>query len=255
MTRDSILEYKNSLLDDGKSTLTVSSYLAVVRKFYEWAEGQLIYPNIAKSVKSPRRKQTIRKEPLKPDQVKQLLQYYADNGYLRDYAIISLMVHTGLRTISVSLANIEDIKYRGGKRILEYRSKGFNDKADNWVEVGEKTYKAIAAYLDARGPVKPGEPLFVSTSNNNRGKRMTTRTISAIAKEGLKAIGLDDKVYTAHSLRHTAGTNIVVATGDLYLAQITLGHANPATTEVYVKKAEEWKRMERSGEAVLEELY
>ena len=47
LTREDILEYKDSLLESGLSSLTISSYLVVVRKFYEWTEGLKIYPNPA----------------------------------------------------------------------------------------------------------------------------------------------------------------------------------------------------------------
>jgi hypothetical protein len=47
-------------------------------------------------------------------------------------------------------------------------------------------------YLATRENIKSSDPLFTSTSNNSKGERLTTRT-SYIAKEGLKAIGLDEK--------------------------------------------------------------
>lgn len=64
ITRKEILEYKQTLLDSGLSSLTVGSYLTTVRKFYEWAEGKKYYPNVAKGIKTPTRKQAFRKQPL-----------------------------------------------------------------------------------------------------------------------------------------------------------------------------------------------
>ena len=54
LTRQDVLEYKDSLLASGLSALTVSSYVVAVRKFYEWAEAEKLYPNIAKGIKTPR---------------------------------------------------------------------------------------------------------------------------------------------------------------------------------------------------------
>lgn len=54
LSRREILEYKKELLLN-KSSLTVSSYLNSVRRFYEWAESNKYYPNIAKGIKSPNR--------------------------------------------------------------------------------------------------------------------------------------------------------------------------------------------------------
>ena len=64
LSREDILEYKDSLLESGLSALTISSYLVVVRKFYEWTESLKIYPNIAKGIKTPRRKQAFKKQHL-----------------------------------------------------------------------------------------------------------------------------------------------------------------------------------------------
>ncbi len=87
------------------------------------------------------------------------------------------------------------------------------------------------------------------------GERLTTRSISFIAKEGLKGIGLDERSYTAHSLRHTGPTNILRTTGDLEQTRLFCRHSNPATTLIYVKTLEDERRLENSGEAVLDTLF
>ena len=84
---------------------------------------------------------------------------------------------------------------------------------------------------------------------------MTTRSVSRIAKNGLKGIGLSDKVYTAHSLRHTTAVSILRAGGTLEDCQLTLRHSNPATTEIYTAFADEERRLERNAEALLEEMF
>jgi len=61
LAREHVLRYKEHLLSSGMSSLTTSSYLTVVRKFFTWTEANKIYPNIAKSVKSPARKQQFKK--------------------------------------------------------------------------------------------------------------------------------------------------------------------------------------------------
>src|SRR5690606_13015477 len=68
VNRVTILEYKEDLLSSGKSSLSVGSYITSVRRFYEWAEANKFYPNIAKGVKSPKRKQQFKKQPLLPSQ-------------------------------------------------------------------------------------------------------------------------------------------------------------------------------------------
>jgi integrase/recombinase XerD len=253
ITRAHLLEYKEELLGSGMSSLTVGSYITSVRRFYEWTEANKYYPNVAKGIKTPKRKQQFRKQPLLPAQATALLSYY-QNRALRDYAIVNLLLRTGLRTIELVRANVEDITFKGSQRVLLVQGKG-RDERDNFVLLTDKAYQPIAEYLASRGAYSPSEPLFTSTSNNSSGARLSTRTISYIAKEGLKAIGLDERSFTAHSLRHTTAVNILRAGGSLETAQFTLRHSNPATTQIYTATLNEERRLQNSGEALLDSLY
>jgi integrase/recombinase XerC/integrase/recombinase XerD len=253
ITRVQILEYKEELLSSGMSSLTVGSYITSVRRFYEFTEANKYYPNVAKGIKTPKRKQQFKKQPLLPAQATALLNYYQDRA-LRDYAIVNLLLRTGLRTIELIRANIEDITYKGSQRVLLVQGKG-RDERDNFVILTDKAYQPIAEYLALRGNYKNSEPLFTSLSNNSSGERLTTRSISYIAKEGLKAIGLDERSFTAHSLRHTTAVNILRAGGSLETAQFTLRHTNPATTQIYTATLNEERRLQNSGEALIDNLY
>ena len=252
IARPQILEYKDYLLSSGMSSLTVGSYITSVKRFYEWTEANKYYPNVAKGVKSPKRKQQFKKQPLLPAQATALLNFYQDKA-LRDYAIISLLLRTGLRTVEVIIASVEDITFKGSQRVLLIQGKG-RDEKDNFVVLTDKTYQPIADYLATRSSIASG-PLFTSTSNNSKGDRLTTRSISYIAKEGLKAIGLDEKSFSAHSLRHTTAVNILRAGGSLETAQFTLRHSNPATTQIYTATLNEERRLQNSGEALIDSLY
>ena len=235
------------------SSLTVGSYITSVRRFYEWTEANKYYPNVAKGIKTPKRKQQFRKQPLLPEQATALLSYYQDKA-LRDYAIVNLLLRTGLRTIEIIRANVEDITFKGSQRVLLVHGKG-RDEKDNFVLLTDKTYQPIAEYLATRDKVNSSEPLFTSTSNNSKGERLSTRSISYIAKEGLKAIGLDERAFTAHSLRHTTAVNILRGGGSLEQAQMTLRHSNPATTQIYTATLNEERRLQNSGEALIDSLY
>jgi integrase/recombinase XerD len=253
ITRVELLEYKEELLASQMSSLTVGSYITSVRRFYEWTEANKYYPNVAKGIKTPKRKQQFRKQPLLPSQATALLSYYQGRA-LRDYAIVSLLLRTGLRTIEAIRANVSDITFKGSQRVLLVQGKG-RDERDNFVVLTDKTYQPIAEYLASREAYSVNEPLFTSTSNNSKGDRLSTRTVSHIAKEGLKAIGLDERSFTAHSLRHTTAVNILRAGGSLETAQFTLRHSNPATTQIYTATLNEERRLQNSGEALIDSLY
>lgn len=235
------------------SSLTVSAYLAAVKMFYSWAEGEKLYPDIAKGIKPPKREQKFRRQPLTPEQAKALLTYYQGQAP-RDYAIVGLLLRAGLRTIEITRANIEDLKVKGAQRVLMIQGKGHTDK-DNFVVLTEKAYQPIKAYLDTRKNAKLSDPLFTSESNNSKGQRLTTRKISQIAKDGLRAIGLDEREFTAHSLRHTTAVSILRAGGSLEDAQLTLRHRSPSTTQIYTHTLNEQRRLEHSGEYLIDTLY
>lgn len=289
MTIRELIEYKDELLAKGMSTLTISSYISALRKFYEWAEANKFSPNIAAGLHSPRRRQQFRKQPLQPEQVSRLLTYtqtewaeeqteaalkraeqrqgateekiasikkHFETQSLRDFAIVNLLVRTGLRCIEVVRADIGDITFKGGRRVLLVQGKG-RDEKDNFVQLTDKAWLPIEAYLkSSRRGAGEKEPLFASESNNNKGGRLTTRAISFLVKESLKSIGLDNRAYTAHSLRHTAAYNILRASGwNIEKAQRTLRHSNPATTQIYTATAEEEERLSNGGELLLDELF
>ena len=253
IARPQLLEYKDELLLSGMSSLTVGSYITSVRRFYEWTEANKYYPNVAKGIKTPKRKQQFKKQPLLPAQATALLNHYQDKA-LRDYAIISLLLRTGLRTIEVIRASVEDITFKGSQRVLLIHGKG-RDEKDNFVLLTDKTYQPIETYLASKKDIKNSDPLFTSISNNSNGQRLTTRSISFIAKEGLKAIGLNEKAFTAHSLRHTTAVNILRAGGSLETAQFTLRHSNPATTQIYTATLNEERRLQNSGEVLIDSVY
>ena len=253
IARPQLLEYKEELLNSNMSSLTVGSYITSVRRFYEWTEANKFYPNVAKGIKSPKRKQQFKKQPLLPAQATELLNHYQDKSK-RDYSIISLLLRTGLRTIEIIRANVEDIVFKGSQRVLLVHGKG-RDEKDNFVLLTDKSFKPLEEYLATRSKINNTDPLFISTSNNNKGERLTTRTISYIAKEGLKAIGLDERSFTAHSLRHTTAVNILRAGGSLETAQFTLRHSNPATTQIYTSTLNEERRLQNSGESLIDNLY
>ncbi len=252
IARPQLIEYKEELLSSGMSSLTVGSYITSVRRFYDWTEANKFYPNVAKGIKSPKRKQQFKKQPLTTDQATKLLGYY-QNRDSRDYAIVNLLLRTGLRTVEAVRADIGDITYKGSQRVLLIQGKG-RDEKDNFVILTDKSYQPLERYLSTRRATG-SEPLFISDSNNNRGERLSTRTISYIAKEGLKAIGLNEKQFTAHSLRHTTAVNILRAGGSLETAQYTLRHSNPATTQIYTATIKEEQRLQHSGEVLIDNLF
>lgn len=253
LSRTDILEYKDYLQEKGLSSLSVSSYLTSLRKFYEWAESEKMYPNIAKGIKTPRRVQAFKKQHLADEKSVELLSYFQAVS-LRDYAIVNLLLRTGLRTIEVVRADIGDITFKANRRILKIWGKGHDGK-DDFVVLTDKAYAPIKSYLATRRGAKANEPLFTSHSHRNTGERLTTRTISGICKAGLKAIGLDSREFSAHSLRHTTAVALLKSGGQITDAQAVLRHTSPTTTQIYTESIKEELRLKNAPEALIDNIF
>ena len=252
MTAADIMSFKSNLIKQKLSALTISSYLTAVRRFYAWTENTMLYPNIARSVRPPRGKKGFKKMHLNESEASELLTYLKAKS-LRDYAIVNLILRTGLRTIEVIRADIGDIKHKRGRRILKVWGKGFDDK-ENFVILGDATWGPIQEYLNTRGKTRKDEPLFLTDGKGHRGARMSTRSVQYVCKEAMKSIGLDGHEYSAHSLRHTTAVLILKNGGDWQDVQRVLRHASPATSQIYTATIEEEVRLDRNPEGILDNV-
>lgn len=232
-TRKDVIAYREYLKDTHKPT-TVQNYIVSVRLFFQWTEQKGLYPNVAEHIKGAKLDKNHKKDYLTSRQVKKVLETAKEESLqgLRDYAILALMFTGGLRTIEVSRANIEDLRTAGDCEVLYLQGKGHEEKTD-YIKLIPEVEDAIRAYLKARGSVDPTEPLFTSTSNNSKGERISTRTVSGIVKTALKNAGYDSDKLTAHSTRHTAVTLALMGGQKLEEVQQFARHKNLATTLIY----------------------
>ena len=232
--RKDIISFREELRATNHKASTIQTYIVSVRLFFKWTAQEGIYPNIADNIKCPKVSREHKKDYLTANQIKNILKGI-DTSTLqgkRDYALISLLVTCGLRTIEVVRANKEDLQALGENTVLYIQGKGREDKAE-YVKVPAQTEKAIREYLKERGKTEASEPLFASLSNNSKGQRMTTRAIRGIVKENFLKAGYDSDRLTAHSLRHTAVTLSLLAGKDITEVQEFARHRNIATTMIY----------------------
>lgn len=234
LQRDDILQFKEYLQASGKSAYTVSSYLSSVRKCFEWLEAKKLYPNIARNIKGAKKPKGFRKDCLNEQQLRDSLASIGADTLegARDFALFNLVARTGLRTIEVSRAVVEDIRQEAGQAVLWIQGKG-RDTKDDFVLLQPEAEKPIRQYLAMRENAGSSSPLFCSHSDRNNGQALTTRSISRIIKEALKRVGLNDDRLTAHSLRHTAITLSIKGGASLEQAQAMARHTDPKTTLVY----------------------
>jgi integrase/recombinase XerD len=257
LSGNDILDYKKFLDSQGLSAYTITAYLVVVRRFFTWTESKKIYPNIAKTIKGMKSPKGFRKENLSNQQIARVLKGINQSTLQgkRDFAIINLLLRTGLRTIEIQRADIGDIAKRIDEAKFYIQGKG-RDAKDEYVVLTYTSLKPILTYLEARGQADKSAPLFASISDRNNGNRMTTRSISRLIKNALLKADIDDKRLTAHSLRHTAITNALKGGASLQEVKTMARHANINTTLIYSHNLERMANpAERLIDKYMEEIY
>ena len=140
---------------------------------------------------------------------------------------------------------ISDIVKQGLKKGLQVSAK----RASRVVPLTDNLTTQLNGYLEMRQKVlrrkiKPTDYVFVSLSNNSKGKQLSRRSIRSIIDGYLVKCNLkhtSGRTLSAHSLRHTAGTLALRTGSDLRQVQDLLGHANPRTTSIYAHVGEHWE--------------
>lgn len=260
---------------------TVAQYLRIVRQFFQWTADNGLYPNIARNVHAPRvTNDTHRKEFLREDEVLAIersivqhvqevttsaaehkkdtagrIQRSTEQGK-RLYAMYLLAVNAGLRTVEISRANIKDVETKGGRAWIYIWGKG-RTEPDQKKPIAPEVKAAIDDYLQSRTDSPTGaSPLFVSTGNRSKGKRIATTTISTMLKRAMQEAGFDSERLTAHSLRHSAAMAALKVSGNnIFTAQRYLRHSNPNTTTIYLHNTEEIEAADRSTAENIYKLY
>lgn len=252
LTKIDLLEYRDYLVGARHcSSSTVAGYMVAIKGLYRWAAGLNLCNNIAADIRTHFDEEHI-KMHLTREQTGRLLEHFRSTS-LRNYAMANLMLRCGLRTIEVSRANVGDIAYIDGQRILYIQGKGRQDKK-RWVVIREATWTPIREYLESRGSVEGTDPLFACEGTNSAGRGLSARTVQDICKRGLRAIGLDSHEYSAHSLRHTTGVSILNNGGTVSDVQEVLGHKSIDTSRIYLRSAAQELRLKNPAERFLDDI-
>lgn len=207
LNQKTIIDFKESL--NNLSATSIKDHIYTLRSFFLWLDNQIKNPyfiSLMNDVRLPYTSKNYKKDPLTVDQIANLLNDIETTSEIgkRDYAIILLMVTSGLRPIEISNLNVSDIGNLLNENILYIKGKGHHDK-DGIVKIGEKTDLAIREYLSSRSDiVTPESPLFISTSNFHKGNRLTAKGISKIIRNYLRKNGFPSGGrISPYSLRHS----------------------------------------------------
>ncbi len=142
----------------------------------------------------------------------------------RDYAVISLLLGTGIRVSECAGIDINDICFTDC--YIQIVRKG---GSEDIVFFSDEVKAALLDYYNERINIIPDETATTAFFLSKRGTRFSVRSIQSLVTKYTK----DIKKVSPHKLRATYGTNLYIATKDIYLVADTLGHTNVETTKRY----------------------
>lgn len=232
-----LMTVKRPIIDGYRHTLagasaTVAAKLAALSSFYRYAvSADLIAGNPVELVKRPKvDADHSDTQGLSKDQAKALLAVARTDGP-RSYALVSLILFTGIRLSEALNASTTDYGHDSGHRTLNIRRKGGKEGR---VAVPAPAVEALNTYLEttgrevAAGAAGAGLPLFTTATAQRWAPSEAFRTVQRLAKEA----GIEGKI-SPHSLRHAFATIALDAGTTLRDLQDSMGHVDPRTTRRY----------------------
>ncbi len=162
---------------------------------------------------------------------------------VRDMAIITLLLTTGIRISELCALDISDFDF--SSRSFKVLRKGGNEAL---LYFGKEAETALNAYLEQRrtsADYQHNSPMFLSLQN----KRMCVRALQDLVKK-YASIAVPLKNISPHKLRSTYGTMLYQSTGDIYLVADVLGHKDVNTTRKHYAAVDEETRRLMASERV-----
>lgn len=232
-TRQQVLDYKRHLEAEGKSSLTVDSYITAVRLFYRYCVRMRYYEDITEGVRCSTKLRGYRKSPLKREDATRLLDSISTDKLIgkRDKLMIAMMLLLGFRTCEIERMNVGDIDVVYDTRVINVQRKGRHDKAEA-VALTPYIDMLLSDYMSEREVENWDEPLFCSVRGER--SRLQRTSISEIVHDRLCSIGINDPHITAHSLRHTCACLLLADGVEMETVRDVLGHTSTNTTRLYV---------------------
>lgn len=237
LTPDDIREYRRHMQNnEGWAPATINRRLQAVRKFYSFAmETGLIESNPASEVKLIPIPASNSPRALAPEEATSLLQAVQEGRpslVKRDYAIIQLLLQTGIKLGELTRLHLSDVQLQGdGEGLLLV---GENDGSRcRRIPLNPFACAALQDYLRVRPSSDGADNLFLSQG----GDCISVRTIQRLIHVYTRAAGLED--VSAHVLRRTFAVFTLADTGDISLVSRLLGHRSRETTAKYLEACDQ----------------
>lgn len=224
----------------GGARTTIARRAVSVRTFTAWAhKNGLIAEDVGVRLATPRSQRTLPRV-LSVNETTEVFEAMesavgeeVDPHAIRNIAIVELLYSTGIRVSELCGLDLEDIDR--SRNTIRVFGKGRKERT---VPLGAPALKALDRWITQSRldylTSTSGLALFLGA----RGKRIDSRQVREVVYAALQALPNAPKVGP-HGLRHSAATHLLERGADLRTVQEILGHASPATTQIYTHVSEE----------------
>jgi integrase/recombinase XerC len=225
--------FLSHLYEKGLGKTSVARALAAVRSFYRWlAQEGVVEQNPAALVSTPKLPKKLPRVPTIEEMNTVLDGQMPEVASFpeRDRIMFELLYGCGIRNSELIGINLDDIRLSSEAILI--RGKG---KKERYVPFGDSVKAALAVYLPLRQQtLAERKKITTALLINQRGGRLTTRSVGRIIKKVAVAKGLSPDVHP-HTLRHAFGTHMLEEGADLRSIQEMLGHERLSTTQRYTQ--------------------
>ena len=236
---DDYYEWKNYLLDNGKTENSIRPKLSAISQFYAFLmkKPELgVHRNIiiesglyenTKGIVNPEHTTWLTQE--------EIIRFLKACKSPRELAICATFLNTGMRVselINLEYEKLNMFKDENGEMVSTIVAVRKGGKIQEFYFNSFVT-KCLEKYLEIRKETKC-KNLFIS----NGGNAMTTQSIDRTIRKIKNKAGIT-KAISAHSLRRSAATNMYSSGFRIDEIQDVLGHSSPSTTQIYLKGLED----------------
>ena len=233
VNENTLIQFRN-YCKENFSVATARLYFQISRKFCQWSCKKMNAADFTAGVKGVKVDNSVHSRDALPlEDVATVIKKVEGEDFIsvRNKTILILLAECGLRRCEVNRLDLNDIELRRGKYFLRVFGKARAGKND-FVALPKQAKKQKAGEVDEKAP------LFISLSNNSKGRRLDVQSISKLVKKALVQGGFISKRLTCHSLRHSFASGAISAGVDIRLIQKTLRHKNQNTSEIYLHDEE-----------------
>ena len=233
-----IYDYITYLTDELKlKDSSIRRKIVTIKNFYEYLEFQEVIdtsPFSKLKFKFRQEKRLPKTLPVKEivsllncfDMCPDTLSDFKKLLYIRDAALLDLLISTGIRIGEAASITLNDIIY--SERTILIHGKG---RKQRLIYISSSvTWERLGSLIKCRKKARNNNYLFT----NSKGKPLSIYGIESIYKKYVKKANITQS-STPHYLRHTFATNLLANGADLRSVQEILGHSSVSTTQIYTE--------------------